>query len=201
MIDEWYSGNHGNSQDCPKYTTGLHFVAYFEGVGAANIFLELGVSPDLMPPLFYATGEGQEAPYIFYQDVDTETRERFGSTSLQYAAYTRREAIIQLLLDKGADTETQDPQGLTPLSHADIGGQGPMPWLLPDQGANIETRDKTGLKLLIYATELGQEATVQSLLDRGADPEKNHEEGPTPLLFAGNHAIVQLLKSHGAQSR
>ncbi|KAL6831934.1 hypothetical protein V8C40DRAFT_285364 [Trichoderma camerunense] len=82
------------SQNVPKKTTGLHLVAYFGIEKAVRIPLDLhGWDPE----------------------------DSYSRTPLSLAAENGHEAIVRLLLNKGANPKATDHSGLTPLSWATSG--------------------------------------------------------------------------------
>lgn len=124
-----------------------------------------------------------------------------GQTPLAWAAQTGHDAVVRLLLDKGADTEVRDKYGQTPLRLAIERGHEAVVRLLLDKGANTERRDAGGLTPLWWAAETRDEAVMRLLLDKGADTEVRNIVGKTPLLYAagkGHEAVVRLLLEKGA---
>ncbi|KAK4223637.1 ankyrin repeat-containing domain protein [Podospora fimiseda] len=123
---------------------------------------------------------------------------------LVVASYFGHEAVVKLLLDKGADLESKDDRySQTPLSWAAKNGHEAIVKLLLDKGAGLESKDKeNGRTPLWWAAKNGQEAVVKLLLDKGADLEsKDKENGRTPLWWAaknGHEAVVKLLLDNGA---
>jgi hypothetical protein len=134
------------SQEVPKQMTGLHLAAYF-GVDKAVQFLIGSDSPD--------------------------PKDSYCRTPLSWAAERGHEAVVKLLLEKGADLETRDDNsGQTPLSLAAESGHEVMVKLLLEKGADLETRDdNSGRTPLSLAAESGHEAVVKLLLEKGADLE------------------------------
>lgn len=93
-------------------------------------------------------------------------------TPLSWAAEKGDEAVVQLLLDRGAATEAVDNSGRTPLSWAAEKGHEAVVQLLLDRGAALGTVDKSSRTPLSWATANGHEAVIHLLLDRGATIEK-----------------------------
>ena len=92
-----------------------------------------------------------------------------GRTPLSYAAGNGHEAVVKLLLEKGAALETKDNNSRTPLSCAAEKGHEAVVKLLLEKGAELETIDKSYSRTpLSYAAEKGQEAVVKLLLEKGA---------------------------------
>jgi ankyrin repeat protein len=67
-----------------------------------------------------------------------------GWTPLFFGASSGHEAIVQLLLQKGADLESKDETGGTPLFQAAENGHEAVVKLLLDERADIELKDRQG---------------------------------------------------------
>ena len=134
-------------------------------------------------------------------DMETKYKEE-GQTPLFWAASDGHEAVVQLLIDKGADIEAKDRYGRTPLSWAAEKGHEAVVQLLIDKGADIEAKNHYGRTSLFWAAENGQETVMQLLINKGADIEaKDSSFDRTPLSWAaenGHEAVVQLLVDKGA---
>ncbi|RYP03043.1 hypothetical protein DL764_005422 [Monosporascus ibericus] len=118
---------------------------------------------------------------------------------LLVAAAGEDEAIIRLVLDKGANIDSKDGKyGRTLLSLAAANGHEAVVKLLLDNGANTESKDgKYGRTLLSLAAANGCEAVVKLLLDKGANIESKDFLGRTPLSCAtekGHETIINLLR-------
>jgi ankyrin repeat protein len=130
--------------------------------------------------------------------LDVETKDKnYGQTPLSWAAEKGHEAVVKLLLEKGAEMETKDDNySRTPLSWAAEKGHEAVVKLLLEKGAEMETKDDNfGRTPLSWAAMNGHEAVVKLLLEKGA-------ESQTPLSWAamnGHEAIVKLLLEKGAE--
>ncbi|KAM3546373.1 hypothetical protein ARSEF1564_000648 [Beauveria bassiana] len=143
--------------------------------------------------------------------------------NLAAADFESREAIVQLLLEKGADVESPASGVHNPLivaaTHAyenvlrlllkaganieakDHSGRKATVRLLLSEGADIEAQSNRGMTSLIYAAGCGNEAIVRLLLEKGANVEAVGPEGNSPLTFAaslGRENVVRLLLEAGA---
>jgi ankyrin repeat protein len=168
------------SHHCPPTgTTMLHVAARYQLIGLLRVILRRS---------------GQDIAAI-------DAKDHTGSTPLHWAVKKGHEAIVQLLLDRGAVFDTKDCFGSTPLFQAVWKGYEAIVQLLLDQGAAIDTKNYSGCTPLFRAIGNKHEAIVQLLLDRGAVINTKDDFGWTPLHRAvenGSKAIVQLLLDQGA---
>jgi ankyrin repeat protein len=131
--------------------------------------------------------------------LDVKSTDRFGRTSLSYAAQSGCEGVVTLLLDQGAELETKDRLSRTPLIWATQRGREAAVKLLLDRGAELETRNRYGQTPLLLATMYGYEAVVKLLLDQGADVEAKDTKGQTLLSWAvryGRKDVIELLRNY-----
>jgi ankyrin repeat protein len=131
-------------------------------------------------------------------DVDSsEVKE-----ALCTAAALGYEAVVQLLLEKGAKMESKDRYSPTPLSlAAELGHEAVVKQLL-EKGAKLESKSNNGRTPLSLAAEHGHEAVVKQLLEKGAKLESKSNNGRTPLSLAAEHgheAVVKQLLEKGAE--
>jgi ankyrin repeat protein len=126
-------------------------------------------------------------------------RDSNGRTALSWAAERGHEAVVRLLLEKGADVEAKTTFGETALPIAARGGHEAVVRLLLEKGADVEANN--GWTALHWAAGVGHEAVVRLLLEKGADVEAKTDNGGTALHEAargGHEAIVRLLLEKGA---
>jgi hypothetical protein len=159
----------GNSQRVPKQRTSLH-LAYF--------------------------GLGEMMGVLLKSRYDLDSKDSNGQTPLSWAAAKGNEAVVKLLLEKGADLESKDKKyGRTPLSWAAESGHKAV------EGTKLESKSKHGQTSLSWAARKGYKAVVK-LLEKGADLESKDNYGQTPLSYAaerGDEAVVKLLLEKGAE--
>ena len=162
-----------NSHHVPKQMTGLHLAAYFGIQEAAHILLQR------------------------WQNVDLS--DSYGRTPLSYAAENGHDAVVRLLLDKGADIESKDyNRGRTPLSWAaENGHEAVVKLLLGADGIDVNSKNGNGQTALWWAAGSGHEAVVKLLLGAdGIDVNSKDEDGWTALWWvaeSGHEAVVKLL--------
>ena len=111
---------------------------------------------------------------------------------------------VRDLLARGADPNAANDEGRPPLVSAILGGSLPLIDVLLDAGADVDARDPHGWTPLHFAAQEVLPEMAARLIARGADVNAQDEEGNTPLARAiffarGRHAIVTLLRQHGAK--
>ena len=166
------------SQEFPREMTGLHMAAYFGVYEAVTGLLE------------------------HWQNVDLNDTN--GRTPLSYAAGNGHEAVVKLLLDKGADAEAREGNyGRTPLLWAAVNGHEVVVKLLLDtRRVDVNLMDRDGRTPLWHAAENRHDAVVKVLLGtEGIDSNSKDEYGRTVLLWAaekGYETIVKMLLAVGS---
>ena len=129
-------------------------------------------------------------------------RDSDGNTALAWAARRGHEAVVRLLLEKGADIKAKDDDRRAVLSAAAERGHEAVVRLLLEKGIDIEVKDNGGRTVLQAAARGGHEAVVRLLLENGADIEaKGCYYKMTALHWAaerGHEAVVRLLLEKGA---
>ncbi|KAK3945918.1 hypothetical protein QBC46DRAFT_403003 [Diplogelasinospora grovesii] len=123
-------------------------------------------------------------------------------TALMFAAASGHEAIVRLLLEKGADIEAGSE--LTPLALAATHGQTNIVGLLLEQGAQLESTDIVfGQTPLAHAASEGHDAVVKLLAERGADIQAQSQiTGHTARELAvlqGHSHVAAFLAEKGAR--
>jgi hypothetical protein len=103
---------------------------------------------------------------------------------LRWAAAEEYEALVRLLLNRGADVNAKDNDGRTALRRAADEGHEAMARLLLDRGADVDVKDNDGETVLRRAAVRGHEAVMQLLLDRGAAVNAKNNDGETTLQEA-----------------
>ncbi|QGI99151.1 hypothetical protein CEK26_012220 [Fusarium fujikuroi] len=125
-----------------------------------------------------------------------------GFIPLLWAAANGKNAILQLLIGKGADLEVRNPDNsYTALMYAAVYGRVSAVKYLLDSGAMLEAQDKYTYTPLALAASVGHEAIASLLLEKGADIEARTSDGSTPLSIAarkGKDGVVKVLLEKGA---
>ena len=139
----WASEMYNN---LPMSFTLLHLASYFGILPLAeNLLLKKGWIKKL-----------KRRHYL--NEVDGKRR-----TALHRAASNGHEAVVRLLLEKGANFEAKNSCEKTALHCAAMGGHEAVVRLLLEKGADIEDKDSHGMTALEWATEMGQVAVVRLL--------------------------------------
>jgi ankyrin repeat protein len=140
-------------------------------------------------------------------DIHTRSTERFyqGYTALHYAAQGGQDAIMQLLLSRGANLSIAANRNDTPLYVASLSNQPAAVELLLKNGADPnEFIERDGP--FDVAITAGNSDIVEIFLKAGSNPNFRHPDGATPLFnfsrigtFHPVHiTILETLIRHGA---
>lgn len=131
--------------------------------------------------------------------VDVNAKDNFGQTALHVAVLERNEAMIKILVNKGANIHENNKNNRTPLFHAGISNDPEILELLINKHTDLNHRDKTGgSTILHHVAAYNYEAACRTLLQKGADPNVKDRRLLTPLFLAsdfGNKNILELLLS------
>ncbi|RMZ74098.1 hypothetical protein GMOD_00004939 [Pyrenophora seminiperda CCB06] len=116
-------------------------------------------------------------------DKPVDIRDDFGKTALHLAALRGNEAVVRLLVEKGADVKAKDKNGMTALHGAASEGNEAMVRLLVDRGADVNAKSNDGETVLHVAASFwrGNEAVVRLLVNSGADVKAKDNDGITAL--------------------
>lgn len=117
--------------------------------------------------------------------------------------YPRYQAIVKLLLAKGADVNAIDSNGRTPLFDAVAAGNKGVLGLLCKHGADIRVIDKAGTNLLLHAASEQLLGPINFLIKAGIDINSQDGDGSTVLHWAaaqGNRKLIEAVLSQGADA-
>jgi len=176
--------------------------------------------PELAPILEDIKKNGMEAVMKHYQDEELMLKfskamgglpeelkpalKKIDDTplSLHEAAKMGDLKSVQEHLEKKRPLDAQDPKGITALGYAVGANRIAVVKLLLDNRANPFAVDSSGNSALHYAAGYGRKELVEYLLKTGSSVAQANAQGRKPLDVATQNrheAVVQLLRSHGAQ--
>ena len=193
-----------NSGETPLFSALKEEGAMKEALETVTLLLEYGADVNVingrgLTPLHYAVTwwDVGYSQYSDHMDIDESKR--------------GHEAIVRLLLDRGAEPNAFGHMGQTPLHLAAKEGHCEVVQLLLKYGADPRATDKEGRTPLHEVSRTNSrfptasvryEQTVKLLLNRGADPNAGDGNGVTALHEAaavqGNIGAVQQMLIHGA---
>jgi ankyrin repeat protein len=129
---------------------------------------EVTLQEEMLDDFVIAAGQGEkwkvEDFLRMHADlIDAESA--LGHTALTWAAESRQQDMMELLLDKGADIDKRDSHGKTALIYAAQSNNQDMAEFLLNRGANVGETGKDGKTALVYAKEQGIEKMI-ALLDQ-----------------------------------
>jgi len=144
--------------------------------------------------------------YLLAHGAKVDLKGTDGATALCHAAVRGKNAIVELLLSKGADPNLHgmhDSTGnyTTPLIVAGISNHLETVKLLLSKGAKVDKRSNKGHTALMEAAKQPSAATVKWLIAEGANVNARSSHGQTALIFAaynGQIEIIKLLLAAGA---
>ncbi|VZI12891.1 unnamed protein product [Fusarium fujikuroi] len=152
-------------------------------------------------------GLAELVEYLLDMGTAVDIADRTGRTPLSYASEQGHEAIMVVLLERGAKADSQDGEivpkwhydnenaGRTPLSFATEQGHEAAVHILIANGASASVRSKSGRTPLSYAVEDKRESLVRLFLE--TEPEDiSIEVGRA--VDNEHEAIVRLLLESGA---
>lgn len=114
------------------------------------------------------------------------------------------EAVVRLLLEKGADVKATLRSGETPLHHACSSGNVTVLNLLLNEGANVSAAERYRETTPLHSAAIYKnEWAIKPLLEKGADVMAEDFISHIPLHFAaenGNIEAVRLFLEYGADA-
>jgi ankyrin repeat protein/tetratricopeptide (TPR) repeat protein len=156
--------------------------------------------PDGSTPLLLATKKSFRSvcEALLARGANANLPDSASEAPLDAAASRGDEAIVRLLLDKGAEVNRKSKSGTTPLHRTSSTN---IARLLLERGAEVNAQDEQGRSPLFGAAERDQRELLQFLLAQEADAKLPNKIGWTPLHAAANAgaaSVITLLIQNGA---
>lgn len=118
--------------------------------------------------------------------------------SIHEAVAAGRPAEVDACLRAGAEADGYDDRGRTPLIQAALAGNAAVVEQLLAGGADVNGPDALGYWTPLHAAARGgRPEVVALLLEKGADVNARDDGGRTPLAWAANDQVAQLLQERG----
>ena len=135
--------------------------------------------------------------------VDTRCAECYGTTLLMAAAYGGREAVVRMLLQRGASINLQNSIGWTPLIAAATGGHTTIVQTLLDAKADASLQTENDSTALMLAENKKHTATAQLLRQHAeqmtAEAKARAAASIVPAAAAAEAAGAELLEEVEAE--
>lgn len=125
----------------------------------------------------------------------------WGNTPLNNAIEYRYDAVVRILLAKGADVNIKDRFGNTPFRSAFNKRNVNLMRLLIDNGADLKAKDSDGNTPLHLAATLGDADMIRQILAKNADINVKNDRGETAFHIAADNGhvnVIRMLLSNGA---
>ena len=113
-----------------------------------------------------------------------------GESTLHYAARNGYRHLVEFILDEGADMSSINTEGFTPIEVAMKSGYRSIVELLAAKGAEVSIH---------IAAYLGDVDQVSGFIESGVYVDTRDKIGLTPLAYATNMELAELLLTKGAQ--
>lgn len=217
-------GADANSQDEDGWTA-LRTAIAQKNIEIVELLLENGANADLgaddpgPTPLQMALNpygeeaggeEAVEIVRILLENGASETKNKFGTTPLHWAAEYSDPRFVQLFIDHAFDLEAKGVLGETPLEKALSEKRTQNVALLIEAGANVNAVDNNGTPALMTAVFYLDIESIRLLLEGGADPNAKNKYRNTPAKMAKKGAkradgdakarleeVIRLFKQYG----
>ena len=127
--------------------------------------------------------------YLIEQGADVNTKTKFDSTPLQYAAFFDSFPVLQVLIEKGASVNDVNQLGASALLYSANKGNLDNAKLLIENGADLKFVSNTQNTILHAACDSGDDNLVTYLLQFQWDYNKTNQSNETPLYLALENGI------------
>ena len=179
-----------------KGSTALYWAVRYEHVDTVDVLLKKGnVNSNttrklgLVAPLIVASAYGNYKIVkllLSHPECDVNIRIRGGEIPIHHAAREGHDAVLQVLLDKGALLDDKDELGDTPLLLAAQNNHVDLVYKLINLGANVFHRNHEGNDIWSYAVDGEDNALLDTLLLACID-KKLDITSRQPLCIAASH--------------
>lgn len=137
-------------------------------------------------------GRLRTAKYLLTLDADWRLGfESQPANALMLAAQQGANALVELLLTKGAAVNTQDADGYTALAKAAINGELATIKVLANAGGDVNIPAQ-GLSVMMLVLPQNNMLLVQLLIDLGADLQFRSPQGETALAMARKQGLADV---------
>jgi ankyrin repeat protein len=158
-----------------RESTPLIYACGFGSVEALRILIDAKADVNAsnalgMTPLLFAVTEPEKAKLLIEHGANVNAKSKTGRTPLIVAAMQNHsDAVVRMLLAKGADVKAADKDGMTYLqAAAGSGNLAEVQWAV-EKNADVNSKDATGNTPLMDAAGSGDLGTVKFLIAKGAD--------------------------------
>jgi ankyrin repeat protein len=149
------------------------------------------------------TSGASTARLLVSRGAQLDARDKAGRTPLMTAFLADNVAVAEVLLAAGADLEAVDSNlGASPLSWAACRGRFRAAKFLLSKGAQINRRTGPDGDTPLHCAVMGKGPSpemIRYLVANGADVNATNNKGLTPLKWAFNRKVKELLRSLGAK--
>jgi len=174
--------------------TPLQIAIYSNCPDIAKLLIDKGASLDFRDDYgstaLHVVSDVELAKLLIEKGVNVKAVNEYGETPL-HCVYDNIE-LARLFLDEGADIDARSESGYTPLDYVVMYGCNDTARFLMEKGAD------PGNSPLHYAALAGDASKVKELIEDGWDVNVIDGNGETPLHYAFNVEVAELLIKAGA---
>lgn len=140
--------------------------------------------------LFYAK-DAECAQFLIANSCEVHIQDTRRRTAVFSAAERQCEALLRVLIERGARVDISDEMGKTPLHHTPGAA---CTTLLLEARAQVDVRDANEQTALFYACRLGDAERIRELVAQGANANSSDAKQQTPLFLAARHASLDVVR-------